>query len=260
MALRPALLSSAILLAACGASAPSGAEAQSAGITDEEFDRRLREALIRNPEVIIEAIEAYQANLEVEAAAATRQAVAGLMPQLISADAGHAIGASADNAELVLVEFFDYHCGYCRRAMDDVLALTAGDSSVRVVFQELPILREESRKAAEIAVAAARVDPEGYRKAHAALMEAGGLLDEAAIEKAIERAGLKPKEVAEAREAYSDAIEGTIERSIGMAQEIGIQGTPFFVAANLKTGSIEILEGYRPEDFSALLKSVRPDG
>ncbi|NNU15034.1 thioredoxin domain-containing protein [Parvularcula sp. ZS-1/3] len=261
MTLRHALLSSVLLVAACGASAPTGAEAQSpSGMSDEEFDRRLREALMRNPELIIEAIEAYRTQLEEQAATASKESVVELLPNLVSAQSGHAIGASEEDASIIIVEFFDYHCGFCRTAMADVLALVEADPSVRVVFQELPILRDESRDAAAASVAAAKIDPDGYRKMHSALFQSSGVLDETAIERAAKRASLKPRALDKALEDHAEEIEATIDQSIDMARQIGIQGTPYFIVANPESGRFEILEGFRTEQFEAMVESVRGQG
>lgn len=257
MVLRRALLLSVLLISACGASTPSGAEAQDDPISEEDFDRMLRDALLRNPAVILEAIEAYRSGLEQEAALATRQAVSELMPELASGEAGHAIGASAEDAELIVIEFFDYHCGFCRNAVEDVLALVESDPAVRVVFQELPILRDESRSAAATAIAASGMPGADYGRVHSALMKTGGILDEEALERALKRAGLKPAAVVEARQANAEAIDATIDRSVEMARTIGINGTPFFIVANTKTGAIDLLEGYRPETFARLIADVR---
>ncbi|MEM7671519.1 MAG: hypothetical protein AAF317_20755, partial [Pseudomonadota bacterium] len=142
--LRPALIAGTLLLAACGASSSGSASAQNdEALTadQEEFDRQLREALMRNPQFILDALEAYRAELENNAAEARLETVNEVLPQLVSAESGHAIGASAEDAELVIIEFFDYHCGFCRQALDDVMTRAEDGKNVRVVFQELPILR-----------------------------------------------------------------------------------------------------------------------
>ena len=75
---------------------------------------------------------------------------------------------------LVLVEFFDYHCGYCKRAFDELVTLTATEPELKVVFLEFPILSDDSRTAALAALAAARQDR--YDAIHAAFMTARGRL------------------------------------------------------------------------------------
>ncbi|MEO1656780.1 MAG: DsbA family protein [Pseudomonadota bacterium] len=247
-----------------GCSEAQNAEAQvtaegaaPATISDAEFDRMLRDALMRRPEVIIEAIEAYRAQMEADAEQASRQALAGLLPELIEAKAGHAIGASAEDAEIVVVEFFDYHCGFCKRALDDVIALTASDPTIRVVFQELPILREESRDAALAALAAGAADgPEAYSAVHRELMQAEGALDEDAINAAIKRAGSNPRTVTRTLDQQGDDIEARLDRSIEMARQIGISGTPYFVMVKPSTNDTEVLSGYLPQMFAETLAAL----
>ncbi|MEM9285363.1 MAG: DsbA family protein [Pseudomonadota bacterium] len=241
-----------------GCSAAQDAEsAQTPALSDAEFDRMLREALMRQPEVIIEAIEAYRAQMEADAERASRDALAGLLPDLVGAKAGHAIGASTEDAEIIVVEFFDYHCGFCKRALDDVIALTSDDPTVRVVFQELPILREESREASLAALAAGISDgPDAYSAVHRELMQSEGTLDQDAIDAAIRRAGSSPRGVSQTIDQQSDDIEATLDRSIDMARQIGVGGTPYFVMINTKTDDIEILSGYTPERFEAVLSAI----
>ncbi|MEO1040807.1 MAG: DsbA family protein [Pseudomonadota bacterium] len=226
-------------------------------ISDEEFDRMLREALMRRPEVIIEAIEAFRTQMEQDAENASREVLSNLVPELVEARAGHAIGASAQDAELIVVEFFDYHCGFCKRALDDVMALVDDDPSVRVVFQELPILRDESRTAALSAIAAGvEGGPEAYSAVHLELMKAEGTLDQRAVDAALRRAGSNPRDVARIVEDKSDEIEATLDRSIEIARNAGVSGTPYFVLINSSTDEIELLNGYTPDRFAAALEAI----
>ncbi len=226
-------------------------------MSDEEFDRRLREALIRRPELIVEAIEAYRDKMEADAAAASEDAVRQVLPTLMSGEAGHAVGASLEEAELVIVEFFDYHCGFCRRALDDVLTRIEDNPKLRVVFHELPILREESRTAALTALAAGTEGPDSYRKVHKALMESGGVLDDETIRKALRRAKVDADRILTIRKDEAERLSEDLEASIALARELGIGGTPFFVIADPDTGTFRILEGYRTEDLEAEISSLQ---
>ncbi|MEM9839645.1 MAG: DsbA family protein [Pseudomonadota bacterium] len=255
---RSALFAGTAFLAACGVSAPSDAVATNAAqeMSDEEFDQRLREALIRNPQMIIEAIEAYRAELEAQAAAATEDAVRAAIPTLIEGSSGVAFGADLDKADVVIVEFFDYHCGFCQRAMDEVLSVIEEKATARVVFQELPVLREESRSAALRALAAAQVSDEDYRKAHLAMMRHGGLLDDEAMDRVLKKAGVNVKAVDRAMNTDRAIITDKLEDSIGYGQRLGIAGTPFFIIVNPKTQSIQILEGYQPGNVKEAVAAV----
>ncbi|MCQ8185098.1 DsbA family protein [Parvularcula maris] len=243
------LLASAGMLLSCSEAPGDTAEAP-APVTDEAFEAQLVRVLDERPEIILEALENFQRRSE-------QQLIADVLPTLASAQAGHAIGASEEDASLILIEFFDYHCGFCQRAMDDVLALVEADPGVRVVFQELPILREESRQAARIAIAAAGLEGADYQTVHRALLETPGVLDEAAIERALRRAGVDAEAVTAALADNGEDIDRVLNQSVQIAQQLRIQGTPYFIAANPANGRYDVLEGYRPTDFEAFIEGAR---
>lgn len=254
--MRSLLLSSAILLTACGASVSADAEAQpSTNLSDDEFDTRLREALMRNPEIILEALEAYQERMESEALGAARDSVAGMLPTLVSGESGHAIGASEADAELVIVEFFDYNCGVCRNAMADVLSRGEADPKVRIVFQEYPVIREQSRAASAASIAAGRSGQDAYLRAHRSLLQSGAA-NQAAIDSALSRAGFDASQIAETAAENAAEIDAFINKSVALGRQIGPRGTPFFVVANPKSGMFDIMDGYHPVSFGELVERV----
>ncbi len=250
---------SPLLITACAEdqSTDLSAPQTTAQISDAEFDRMLREALMRRPELIIEAIEAYRNQMEADAERASLEVLATILPDLIEAKSGHAVGASVDDAEIIVVEFFDYHCGFCKRALGDVMTLVEDDPSVRVVFQELPILREESRVASLSAIAAGLLGgPDAYGAVHREMMKAEGVLDQKAIDAALRRANANPRDVAKAISERSDEVEAMLQDSIGYARQAGINGTPYFVMFRNSTEEVAILHGYTPERFAETLASI----
>jgi protein-disulfide isomerase len=244
------LVAAGCLLAACADQGSAPASETPGVMTDETFEAQLVRVLEERPEIILEAIESFQRRSE-------QELVAGLLPVLSSGEIGHAIGASEEDASLILIEFFDYHCGFCQRAMDDVLALTEKDPTVRVVFQELPILREESAQAARIAIAAARLEGGDYRTVHQALLNTPGVLDEKAIGRALRRAGADPEAVRQSLKDNREEIDSVLSRSLEIARQLRVQGTPYFIAANPQSGRYDVLEGYRPDDFAAFIERAR---
>lgn len=246
MPIRPALFAGTLLLAACTGSGTPGTDRGSVqAMSDEAFDQQLREALMRNPQVIIDALEAYRSELAAQAAAASEDVIRGALPGLIAGDYGVAIGADADEAEIVIVEFFDYHCGFCRRALDEVIGILDERAGTRLVLQELPVLRDESRSAALAALAAAELGTETYRQAHLAMMRHGGLLDDATVDDVLERAGVDAAAVRERLDGSDDALDERLEKSIELGREIGVAGTPFFIIFNPNTGALQLVEGYQ---------------
>lgn len=236
-------------------SRPDAQEAQRMSPDDRAATETvIREYLLQNPDVIIEALERWRDMQELAAATQAEDAARANLPTLLSAETGHALGAEAGEAEVLVVEFFDYHCGYCRRATDFVMDL-AEEDGVRVVFQDLPILREESRAAALAGLAAAETGD--YAAMHRALMRTGGVLDEDAVAKAARRAkasgatGLLAQADAKAR------LEDKLEGSIQIARAMGLEGTPSFVVASPDGAYVRIIPSYAPEAVEEAIAEAR---
>ncbi|NRA29637.1 MAG: thioredoxin domain-containing protein [Parvularculaceae bacterium] len=251
------IAASALMASHLAPLAPAMAASTTQEMSDDEFDRRLREALMRNPQLIIEAVEAYRSELQAQAEAATEDAVRAAMPSLIAGESGVAFGATEDKANVVIVEFFDYHCGFCRRAMDEVLGLLRDEKKLRVVFQELPVLREESREAALAALAAAELGDDEYRKTHLAFMRHNGLLDEAAIERIIKNAGISVKKYKDVRKNKAELLNDRLAASSAHGQNFGVQGTPYFILFNTETGALQLIEGYQAGSIEQAFSAVR---
>jgi protein-disulfide isomerase len=218
-----------------------------------ETEEIVRDYLLQNPEVVIEAIERYQAREAIAGEARVQDAAQAWLPRLSAGEAGVALGAPMAEAEVVVVEFFDYHCGYCRRAAEMMLGL-AEEEGVRVVFQDLPILREESTTAALAGLAAAEAGD--YARVHAELMRTKGVLDEAAVTRAAKRAGASRATLA-AIASPPEALEGKLAASREAAEAFGVQGTPAFIVASPDGAQVRFVPGYAPEAVREAIEAVR---
>jgi protein-disulfide isomerase len=144
----------------------------------------------------------------------------------------HQVTLGDANGDITLVEFFDYSCGYCRRAMPDMLALMHDDPHLRIVLKELPILGPGSAEAARIAVAVRMQDSDGqkYLAFHRALLGAPG---PASKEKALAVAkdqGLDMERLE--RDAASDEVTTTLSEDVKLAGAMAIHGTPGYVVGD----------------------------
>ena len=92
------------------------------------------------------------------------------------------------DAEIAIVQFFDYKCGYCRRVSPTLSKLLEEHKNVRVIFKELPILGAESHMASRAALAAAKQG--AYEAFHQELMSLNGPITPAAIEDIARKLGL----------------------------------------------------------------------
>jgi protein-disulfide isomerase len=219
------------------ASSVADKAAAAAGMNTD--DRKATEAIVRayileHPEIITEAVEILQKREVTKRLTAAGGKIATPFP---GAEAGNPRG------DVIMVEFTDYNCGFCRASVADVQKLVENDSGVRVVYREVPILSATSRDAAAWALAAAK---QGKHKAFHDAMFSGGRPDAQTIRAAATKAGLNMA-VAE-KFATSAEASAEIENNLAMMQQVGFGGTPTFIIGN------QILEG--AQGYAALKAAI----
>ena len=214
----------------------------------------IREYLLANPDVIVEALERWRDLQDLAAQTQAEDAALAALPVLLSGETGFAMGAGADEAEVLVAEFFDYHCGYCRRATDFVMGL-AEEDGVRVTLQDLPILREESRGAALAGLAAAETGD--YPAMHRQLMRTSGVLTGEVVAKAARRAGASDALGALDDAAAREALNAKLEASVDLARAMGLEGTPTFVVADPGGRLVRVIPSYDPGGVEAAIAEVR---
>ena len=166
------------------------------------------------------------------AKAATRhsEAIADNAAALFSSP--HQVTLGNPHGDVTLVEFFDYSCGFCKRALPDMLTLIKDDPNLKIVLKELPILGTGSAEAARIAVAVRMQDPEGqkYLAFHQELLGGGG---PASKEKALAAAKNQGLDMARLeQDAASDEVSATLGEDVRLASAMGINGTPGYVVGD----------------------------
>ena len=144
----------------------------------------------------------------------------------------HQVTLGNPRGDVALVEFFDYSCGYCKRALSDTLALLKDDPHLKIVLKEFPILGPGSAEAARIAVAVRMQDPEGqkYLAFHQELLGGGG---PASKEKALAAAKDQGLDMVRLeQDAASDEVGATLSEDAKLAGAMGIRGTPGYVVGD----------------------------
>lgn len=211
-------------------------------MTDEEraaFRAEVRAYLMDNPEVILEAVhllEQRQADAQVEA---DFQLVSDNAEALFN-DGFSWVGGNPDG-DITIVEFLDYRCGYCRRAMPEVASLLERDGNIRLIVKEFPILGDASMVSSRFAIATKHVaGGEAYGKVHDALMEFNGEPTDAALRRLAEGLALDGDAILAAMD--SPAVTDEIAQTRALAQKLEINGTPTFVLHD------ELLRGFLPAD------------
>lgn len=208
----------------------------------------IEEHLRSKPELIIESVELYRKKQEEQQAATAVESIKKNFEFLAAADAPSIGNPKGD---VTVIEFFDYNCGYCKRAVPDIQAAVKNDPNVRFVFHEMPILSDSSMTAARWALAAHKQGK--YFEFHMALMNHNGEKDEASLEKLATDTGLDAAKMK--ADANLPETAATIEKSMAAAREIGIQGTPGFIINDT------LYPGYLgPDGLTAAIESAREKG
>ena len=133
------------------------------------------------------------------------------------------------DGDVTFVEFFDYNCGYCKRAMSDMLDLMKSDPKLKVVLKEFPVLSQGSVEAAQVAVAVRMQDPTGkkYLEFHQKLLGGRGAADKARALAVAKDVGLDIAKLE--KDMASPEVKATIEENFRLAESMGMNGTPSYV-------------------------------
>lgn len=139
------------------------------------------------------------------------------------------------DGDITLVEYFDYNCGFCKRALEDLERLLAEDPDLRVVLKEFPVLGPGSIEAAKISAAA--TDEENFFEFHTQLLRNPGNVDGAAALAAAATAGMDASAIA--TEAEARDVVNNIGETLQVARQIGINGTPsYIIGGKLIVGAV----------------------
>ena len=133
------------------------------------------------------------------------------------------------DGNVTFVEFFDYNCGYCKRAMDDMLTLMKDDAKLKVVLKEFPVLGPGSVEAAQVAVAVRMQDKTGkkYLEFHQKLLGGRGQADKARALAVAKDIGLDMGRLD--KDLASPEVKATLQESFKLAEALGLNGTPSYV-------------------------------
>lgn len=192
---------------------------------ESAIDQSIRDFLARHPEVVIEAQQKYaQIEADKEAAGA-KAALAENRQNIISGPSLPVIGNP--DGKITLVEFFDYNCGYCRKAHEDMLQVQKNNAAVKIVLQPFPILGPDSTSAHSVAAAFHVLYPAQYGAFHNSVLSAEEKADEEST-MAIAKS-LGADEAALRAEMAKPSINEGFNRTYALASALKITGTPTYV-------------------------------
>jgi protein-disulfide isomerase len=223
---RMAFLVAAAISLALPAAAPAQAQSFSADQRDE-IGNIVKDYLLAHPEVMQDVMAELEKHQQAADAEKHRAAVVENKATLFSSP--HQVVLGNPQGNVTMVEFFDYNCGFCKRAMSDMLDLIKTDNNLRFVLKEFPVLGDGSVEAARVAVAARMQDASGkkYIEFHQKLLGGRGAADKTRALAVAKEVGFDMPRLE--KDMASDEVKKTIDEDRKLADALGVSGTPSYV-------------------------------
>jgi protein-disulfide isomerase len=223
---RMAFLVAAAISLALPAAAPAQAQSFSAEQRDE-IGNIVKDYLLAHPEVMQDVMAELEKHQQAADAEKHRAAVVENKATLFSSP--HQVVLGNPQGNVTMVEFFDYNCGFCKRAMSDMLDLIKTDNNLRFVLKEFPVLGDGSVEAARVAVAARMQDASGkkYIEFHQKLLGGRGAADKTRALAVAKEVGFDMPRLE--KDMASDEVKKTIDEDMKLADALGVSGTPSYV-------------------------------
>jgi protein-disulfide isomerase len=183
---------------------------------------------LKNPEIIQEMQQLFAAKQQAQQVAKQQDALKQKAQTIF--DSKYQVEIGNPDAKYKVVEFFDYNCPYCQRAMLDMEKILKNNPDVKFVIKEWPVLGQQSYEAHIVSIAFSILMPEKYHDFHQQLLGMKGRKGEKnAVELAL-TFGLDEQLLrAEMKKPY--VLEALRENN-SIADDLGITGTPSYVIGN----------------------------
>ena len=224
------------LLKICQAAALLGAlthapaaMAQSAVFNEQQkqaIGEIVKDYLIKNPEVLTEVIAELEKRQAEAQQASQASAVKETQQSLLNASHSYVVGNPS--GDITLVEFFDYNCGYCKKALADVQTLMKSDPKLRVVLKDFPVLGPDSVEASRVALAVKnQLQGQKLLDYHVKVMDSRGRVN---AERAIAVAREMGVDVARLQKDMEGAeVRNALQENMALGDKLSLTGTPAFV-------------------------------
>jgi protein-disulfide isomerase len=225
-----------VVLAAFVVAAPAAAQTFSDD-QRHEIEGIVKDYLVKHPEVIQDVMAALDKKQQEAEAEKARTTIKENNATLFNSP--HQVVLGNPQGEVQVVEFFDYNCAFCKRALPDMLTLLKTDTRIRFVLKEFPVLGEGSVEAAHVAVAARMQDPTGkkYIEFHQKLLGGRGPADKARALAVAKDVGFDMPRLE--KDMASDEVKTTIDENMKLADALGVSGTPSYViGSELVVGAV----------------------
>jgi protein-disulfide isomerase len=209
------------------AARPAPAAAQA--ISDAQkgaIEQIVHDYILKNPEVIQEAVAELERRQQDAQKTAQQSALKEQGDALVKSPNGNVVGNP--NGDVTLVEFFDYNCGYCKRALTDLQTLAKADPKLRVVLKDFPVLGPESVAASKVALAVKQqVSGDKLFEYHTRLLGGRGTVTG---DRALALAKEMGFDVARVqKDVDGPAVQAALAENAALGEKLNLTGTPSYV-------------------------------
>ena len=189
------------------------------------FDEKVEEFILKNPEIIIKSLQNFEKNKEQEKKMTIKKFLSENISTLQKGDGK--LFSGQKKSKNIIIEFFDYNCGYCKKSHEEIKKILLEEKDVKIVYLNLPVLSDNSVELAKISLAIGLEDKIKFNKFHDFLLDTKRSPKDDDIRSFIEKLGLDYKKIKNASE--SEEIKEIINKNILMANNLQIGGTPAFI-------------------------------
>ncbi len=203
--------------------APGIVGAPTAALDEKRVIDIVHNYLTKNPEILVEMTTELDKRNQEEQAAQQEKVISENADAIFRSPLAYVAGNK--DGDVTVVEFFDYNCGFCRRALLDLVKLIDNDDKVRVVFKELPIFGDESEGAAKAALAAGKQGK--YFEMHQKLYSEAGKASKEKALKIAQELGLDVPQLE--KDMESAEVQQALDEAKDLAHKLGLQGTPLYL-------------------------------
>jgi protein-disulfide isomerase len=195
-----------------------------------EIETIIKNYLAQHPEAVQEAMDALDKRQKEADAEKARATIIDNKATLFNS--AHQVVLGNPQGSVTMVEFFDYNCGFCKRALPDMVDLLKTYPDLKFVLKEFPVLGEGSVEAAHVAVAARMQDSSGkkYIEFHQKLLGGRGPADKARALTVAKEVGFDMARIE--KDMDSDEVKTTIDEDMKLADALGVSGTPTYVVGD----------------------------
>ena len=191
-------------------------------ISEKQIENIIEKYILENPEVIIESLEKFTANQKEK----EKESIVNILDNFYDSKIYESLPRIGNiESKLIIIEFIDYNCGYCRKTLPTIAKLIKNFDNIQIVFIDYPILSESSETAARASLAAN--EQNAYFEYHTILLNNKKSINEDILYKIAKELSLDIEKFK--KDMSSEKIKNNIIKNVKFANSLKIRGTPSFI-------------------------------